>query len=125
MNKLILATDQGIVTCGRDGAGWVLSARSLTDQHVTSVIAREGVILAGTENGVFRSDDEGQTWEEASSGLTARHVRWLAYHPDISDFEFAGTEPAGIFISQDGGKSWRSCDEVMQLRDRFRWNLPY
>ena len=125
MNKLILATEQGILTCEREGDGWVLSARSLTDQHVTSVIAREGVILAGTENGIFRSDDEGATWEEASNGLTVRHVRWMAFHPDISDFEFAGTEPAGIFVSHNGGESWRSCDEVMRLRDQLKWNLPY
>ena len=125
MNKLILATEQGIVSCEREGDGWVFTNRSLTDQHVTSVIAREGVILAGTENGIFRSDDEGDTWEEASNGLTARHVRWMAFHPDLSDFEFAGTEPAGIFVSHDGGESWRSCHEVMQLRDQFKWNLPY
>src|SRR6266487_6125980 len=125
MNKLILATEKGIVICERDDNKWNESSRGLRDQHVTSVIAREGVILAGTENGVFRSDDEGQTWEEASSGLTARHVRWMAYHPDISDFEFAGTEPANIFISHAGGDSWRACDEVAQLRDKFKWSLPY
>jgi photosystem II stability/assembly factor-like uncharacterized protein len=125
MNKLILATEQGIVTCEREGDGWVLSTRGLTDQHVTSVIAREGVILAGTENGAFRSDDEGKTWEEASNGLTTRHVRWMAYHPDVSDLEFAGTEPANIFISNNGSESWRACPEVAQLRDQFKWSLPY
>lgn len=125
MNKLIFATEQGIVTCEREDDVWRESMRGLTDQHVTSVIAREGVILAGTENGVFRSDDEGQTWEAASNGLTARHIRWMAFHPDISDLEFAGTEPARIFVSHDGGESWRSCDEVARLRDQFKWSLPY
>jgi hypothetical protein len=86
MNKLILATKKGIVICEHDGNDWHESTRRLTDQHNTSVIAREGVILAGTENGVFRSDDEGKTWEEASNGLMTRHVRWMAFHPDISDF---------------------------------------
>src|SRR5262245_38087843 len=125
MNKLILATEQGIVICERKDNDWYEAIRGLIDQHVTSVIAREGVILAGTIKGVFRSDDEGQTWKEASNGLTARHIRWMAYHPDSSDFEFAGTEPAGIFISHDGGESWRSCDEVAGLRDKYKWSLPY
>lgn len=125
MKKLILATEQGLVICEHVGDMWRESARSLNDQHVTSVIAREGVILAGTENGVFHSDDEGATWEEANNGLTARHVRWMAYHPDISDFEFAGTEPANIFVSHDGGESWRACAEVAGLRDKFKWSLPY
>jgi photosystem II stability/assembly factor-like uncharacterized protein len=125
MNKLILATEQGIVVCEREGDGWALSTRGLTDQHVTSVIAREGVILAGTEDGIYRSDDEGKTWEETSNGLTTRHVRWMTYHPDISNLEFAGTEPANIFVSHNGGESWRACPEVAQLRDQFKWSLPY
>ena len=125
MNRLLVATEQGLVICERNDAIWREALRGLADQHVTSVIAREGVILAGTEHGIFRSEDEGQIWTEASSGLTAPHVRWMAYHPDVSDLEFAGTEPAEIFVSQDGGDSWRACPEVGQLRDEFGWSLPY
>lgn len=99
--------------------------RGLDEHHVTSAIARQGVILAGTTQGVFRSDDLGSTWIKASSGLRHNHVRWLAYHPEISDLEFAGTEPAGIFVSHNGGVSWRGCPEVEALRDRYRWYLPY
>jgi photosystem II stability/assembly factor-like uncharacterized protein len=125
MNKLILASEHGLVICERDENGWHESLRALTDQPVTSVVAREGVILAGTKNGIYRSSDDGRSWAEASNGLTARHIRWMAFHPDISDFEFAGTEPADIFISHDGGSSWRECEEVPKLRDKFKWSLPY
>jgi hypothetical protein len=125
MNKLILATEQGIVICERKDGEWQESLRGLTDQYVTSVIAREGVILAGTTKGVFHSEDDGQSWQEASNGLTTRHIRWMAFHPEISDLEFAGTEPAEIFVSHNGGDSWRACPEVAQLRDQFRWSLPY
>ncbi len=125
MIKLLLATEHGLVICEREGEDWRELARGLTDHHITSVIAREGVILAGTIEGVFHSDDAGQTWREASQGLSERHIRWLAFHPDISDFEFAGTEPAGIFISHDGGESWRACPEVERLRDLHKWSLPY
>jgi photosystem II stability/assembly factor-like uncharacterized protein len=125
MNKLVLATGQGAVIGEHNGSAWHELVHGLTGQNVTSVIAREGTILAGTTNGIFRSEDEGQTWQEASHGLTARHVRWLAYHPDVSNLEFAGTEPANIFVSGDGGDSWRACPEVTQLRDQFKWSLPY
>src|SRR5512142_1361611 len=125
MSKLILATRQGVIICERGEKDWNESSRGLTSQHVTSIIAREGVILAGTEDGIFRSDDEGKTCQEASNGLTTRHVRWMAFHPDISDLEFAGTEPAGIFVSHDGGGSWRACPEVTALRDQHQWSLPY
>jgi ligand-binding sensor domain-containing protein len=102
---LLLATDHGVVIAQREGDDWREASRSLIDQHVTSLIAREGVILAGTTRGVFRSDDVGQSWREASAGLKYKHVRWLAYHPDISDREFAGTEPAGIYVSHDGAQT--------------------
>src|SRR5512138_1637218 len=125
MRKLFLATQKGVLLSEHDGSSWVESSQGLTNQHVTSVIAREGVILAGTENGVFRSDDEGQTWTEASDGIFSRHIRWMAYHPDISDLEFAGTEPANIFVSHNGSESWRACPEVADLRDKFKWSLPY
>ncbi len=125
MNNLLLATRRGLVICEREAQDWREVARGLADHNVTSVIAREGVILAGTSDGVFRSDGGGQSWREASNGLSSRHVRWLAYHPDVSDLEFAGTEPAGIFVSHDGGGSWRACPEVTQLRDQHKWSLPY
>ncbi len=125
MSKMLLATEQGLVICEREGDDWRAAARGLADRRLTSVIAREGVILAGAPEGVFRSDDLGQTWREANAGLTTRHVRWLAFHPDISDFEFVGVEPAGIFVSRDGAETWRACPEVARLRDKHQWFLPY
>jgi photosystem II stability/assembly factor-like uncharacterized protein len=125
MNELLLATEQGVAIGKRQGDDWTESTRELIDQHVTSATARAGMILAGTQNGIFRSHDEGKTWNEASHGLTEPHVRWIAFHPEISDLAFAGTEPANIFISQNGGDSWSLCAEVPQLRDQFKWSLPY
>jgi photosystem II stability/assembly factor-like uncharacterized protein len=125
MDKLLLATAHGLVVCERAGADWRECARGLTTHKLTSLIAREGVILAGTTSGVFRSDDVGQTWQVASAGLTSLHIRWLAYHPAISDREFAGTEPAGIFVSHDGATTWRECAEVAELRIAHDWYLPY
>lgn len=121
---ICLATDNGVVIARLSGE-WQILRRGLDGMKVTSVIAREGVILAGTRDGIYRSDDGGWTWGEASAGLGRRLVRWLAYHPDISDFEFAGTEPAAIFTSRDGARSWQECPEVARLRDEHRWFLPY
>ena len=122
---LLVATAHGLIIYEQRGAEWRETAHGLTQHKVTSIIAREGVILAGTTNGIYRSDDLGQTWREVSSGLTQRHVRWLAYDPNISDSEFAGTEPAGIFVSRDGAETWRACPEVAALRDANHWFLPY
>ncbi len=124
-NRLFIATSNGIGVAAKENGEWKISERALNGKHLTSVIAREGVILVGSRDGVMRSDDLGKTWRDASNGLTTRYVRWLAYHPDISDCEFAGTEPANIFVSRDGANSWRECNEVARLRDAYHWFLPY
>lgn len=122
---LFLATRDGFIRATGEGERWEADGRGLDDHHVTCLIAREGVILVGTKDGIFRSEDRGDSWQEASQGLSIRHIRWLAYQPDVSDSEFAGTEPAGIFVSRNGGDSWHGRPEVTRLRDENGWYLPY
>lgn len=124
-DTIYLATRAGLAIGQREPDTWRVVDRVLKDSHVTSVIAREGVILAGTTRGVQRSDDGGQHWRAVNDGLTSPHVRWLAYHPDISDLEFVGTEPAGIFVSYNGAELWNTRPEVAALRDEHEWMLPY
>ena len=121
---IYLATENGLLACEIEHE-WHVVQHALKGQQVTSVTARPGVILAGTTDGILRSNDQGLTWHEASQGLSHRHIRWMAHHPDIPDLVFAGTEPACIFISKDGGNSWRACAEVEELRDHHKWSMPY
>ena len=97
----------------------------LANFEVTSVTAREGVILVGTTQGIFRSEDGGQGWTEASSGLSQKHIRWLAFHPESPSAAFAGAEPAAIFRCEDAGQNWIECPEVGAERDKHGWWLPY
>jgi photosystem II stability/assembly factor-like uncharacterized protein len=122
---LLLATARGLVLCDGEEGAWRECARALTDHRVRSVSASDGVILAGTARGIFRSGDLGQTWHDGSAGMTHRHVRWLAHHPGTPGLALSGTEPAAIFLSRDGGQTWRECREVERLRDAHQWYLPY
>jgi photosystem II stability/assembly factor-like uncharacterized protein len=124
-NGLVLATGQGVVFAEKDGDGWAEINRSLKDKDAPEVIAIGGDILAGTVEGIFRSENLGHTWSPGKEGLTTRHIRSLFLYPGLDELVFAGTEPAGIFVSYDGGWTWRSCPEVAQLRDRHGWMLPY
>jgi len=124
-SQIILATNGGLVIAEETGGDWQPVHTGLADQKVTAVIAREGVIIAGTRNGLFRSSDGAGSWEAVNAGLDLPHIRWLAFHPGISDREFAGTEPAGIFRSTDGGDTWQASPEVANLRDSLGWWLPY
>src|SRR5690606_39185941 len=80
--------------------------------------------LAGTTDGVQRSTDGGESWQAVHDGLTNRHIRWLAHHPQMPSLEFAGTEPAGIYVMQTGDDVWTARPEVAALRDQHDWMLP-
>ncbi len=123
--KLFVASNRGVYILSRHEDSWRESGGAYTGHTFTSVAAHDHAVLAGGQGGLFRSADQGQTWWEANQGLSQRHVRWLAYHPDEPDLAFVGTEPAALFVSEDGGQSWRECPEVAQLRDEYDWYLPY
>jgi photosystem II stability/assembly factor-like uncharacterized protein len=109
----------------QDNGAWELRGHVLSEHHVTSLVVCDNLILAGTTDGSLRSIDGGQTWNEANTNLTIRHVRWLACSPEDAAFILAGTEPAGIFVSHDKANSWIESPEVGELRDTYHWYLPY
>lgn len=111
--------------CERSSAGWQEVSRTLSEVYTTSVAAQGELILVGSQDGIYRSGDQGHSWQPANSGLTHRHIRWLTFHPQDAQRIFAGSEPAGIFASFDGGLTWQPRPEVFELRDRNRWYLPY
>ncbi len=122
---LFLATSHGIAISTGDPANWRVIKQDLSDSFVTSVIANGNTILAGTKDGIYRSSDRGETWQAVNSGLSISHIRWLDTHPDNSQLVFAGSEPAGIFLSQDEGLTWQARPEVAGMRDKQGWYLPY
>ena len=123
--NLYMATTNGVLIARRGSAGWHKIEGSLSGQVVTSVAACKRFILAGTQDGIWRSVDLGQNWKEASSHLANRHVRWLACSSESGTVALAGTEPAAIFVSRDRADTWTACPEVENLRDESGWFLPY
>jgi photosystem II stability/assembly factor-like uncharacterized protein len=122
---LCLATDGGVLIARQEGDAWEIAQSALEGKQVTTVSSGADAIIAGTGDGIYRSHDGGATWHESSNGLQQRHVRWIAIHPEVSGLQLAGTEPAALFLSTDGGASWRERPEVSEMRRRFGWYLPY
>jgi len=61
-------------------------------------VTTTGVIFAGTAGeGVFRSEDNGDTWTAVNTGLTDTDVRSLLLDP--SGYLFAGTIGGTVFRS--------------------------
>jgi hypothetical protein len=74
--------------------------------HALGVTSADtNVLYAGTDTGVYRSDNSGAGWQLASGGLPVTPVRALAVHPENAMIVYAGTD-SGLFRSEDGGASW-------------------
>ena len=63
-------------------------------------------ILAGSEAGLYKSEDRGKSWELLESPMEGLQIWSVAIHPGDPDTIFAGTKPPGVFRSRDGGKEW-------------------
>ena len=67
------------------------------------------ILFAGTERGLYRSDDRGSQWQYIDSVLNPYYIWALGIDPVNPDVMFAGTgtpTPAMMFRAKDGGRTW-------------------
>ena len=64
-------------------------------------------VFAGADDGIYRSRDGGQSFTRLDSPMNASDVWRIAIDPTDPDIIFAGTRPAALFRSTDGGRNWR------------------
>jgi photosystem II stability/assembly factor-like uncharacterized protein len=67
---------------------------------------RPGEVLAGTDSGLYRWNETDQKWTHLPSLLDDYDIWAMAQAPDDPDTIVVGTQPANIFVSTDGGKSF-------------------
>jgi photosystem II stability/assembly factor-like uncharacterized protein len=64
-----------------------------------------GVVLVGTQRGVYRSQDYGDNWQRMN--LPEGRIVWsMQFHPRQSQTLYLGTEGSEVYRSQDGGETW-------------------
>jgi photosystem II stability/assembly factor-like uncharacterized protein len=68
------------------------------------------ILFAGTDAGVFRTENGGDRWERLDSPMNEMQIWSLAINPHNPDTIFAGTCPSSLFKSVDGGNSWKQLD---------------
>ena len=63
-------------------------------------------VLAGSEAGLYRSEDNGMSWDLIESPMAGMQIWSAAWNPADPGVIFAGTKPPGVFRTVDGGKRW-------------------
>ena len=138
--QLLVGTTKGafILDSGRDRTAWSLRGPLCEGWPIHDLIVEPstGAILAAGGSpwygpAVWRSDDDGQTWTHSSDGLsygdgggdgdaTSLTTVWsLATGPDGT--LYAGVEPAGLFRSSDGGRTWGHVEGLTNHPTRPTW----
>ena len=78
-------------------------------------------VFAATKTGLYRSIDEGQTWEDL--GVPQEEVYSIVASPD-GERLYAGTHPAHLYVSTDSGETWDELKGFQDLPSRDEWHTP-
>jgi photosystem II stability/assembly factor-like uncharacterized protein len=129
-SRLFVATMHGVARfdADRGTSQWRQVGTGLEQFHISALLFERAArrLYAATHSaGIFASDDLGETWNEASNGLTRKNVFSLA--ASITDGRstlLAGTEPVMLFTSKDDGRSWQPHPAIEQMDGRDKWTFP-
>ena len=142
--KLSVATRKGLFELSaRNGSDWTIDAVHFVGEPVTAALhdAASGRSVAALRMGHFGvklrvSDDRGKTWEEVASpayppkpeGIEDSNSWALDQVWILEGFAqqqpgrlWAGTNPGGLFRSDDGGRSWRLIESLWNMPERKEW----
>lgn len=78
-------------------------------------------VFAASKTGLYRSDDEGDSWENLN--VPREEVYSVVASPD-GDRLFVGTHPAHLYVSTDEGESWSELENFQELPSREEWFTP-
>ncbi|WP_330633168.1 WD40/YVTN/BNR-like repeat-containing protein [Halocatena halophila] len=116
---LLVGTDQGVYRTPIDDVAD--SRRVLASDTVLRVRRFDDVVFATTRSGLFRSRDNGETWTDLN--VPRCEVYSVALSPD-GECLYAGTHPAHLYVSADGGCSWRELSGFQDVPSRGMWHTP-
>lgn len=99
--ELLVSNDQGATWASRHLPFFV---------EVYDVAVAGNHLIAGTSRGVFRSDDQAETWRAAESGLPRASITTVAIDPVGGQLAYA-FEFGNVYESRDAGRTWQRFDK--------------
>jgi len=92
--------------------------------EIVFVPTDDRVLFATTSAGLYRSDDQAETWSQVSGGIPHTDLMGIAVHPDGRTMCVADFTWGGIFRSTDAGRSWKRMPVEGLASDRV-WTLGF
>src|SRR6266542_3603653 len=114
-NILVGTVGQGVMMSADDGESWTRASvrQGMHSDSIVRMLRSDSrspeVVYAGTDLGLYRSDDAGAKWRLLENPMKGSVVWSMAIDPVDPAVMFAGTgtpSTPSIFRSTDTGKSW-------------------
>lgn len=99
-NSYMLAGGPGVYISTNHGLSWRLLFNP--GYTINSLVILNSLIFAGTQFGIFLSEDSGNNWHSVNNGLDNTNITTMI---SKGDFLFAGTS-SEIYRSSDNGSNW-------------------
>jgi len=112
---LVGTIGQGVMMSADAGASWTRASvrHGMHSDCIVKALLSDpwhpGAVYAGTDVGLYKSDDGGVRWSVLDTPMNGSMVWSMAIDPVDSNVMFAGTgtpSQPGIFRTADGGKTW-------------------
>src|SRR5207245_1710306 len=122
---LVGTVGQGVMMSADDGESWTRAGvrQGMHSDCIVRMLRSDGrspeVVYAGTEFGLYRSDDGGETWAKVNGQIPNQDVHnvLVVAGPPKTVFTVVNDD---IWRSTDDGKTWHAA----RAREVFPWHYP-
>lgn len=111
-NELFATADKaGIFQSVDNGTTWQhldIPTFLTNNPHVIAINPNNGdEIFIGTDDGIYKSTNDGKTWKVMNNGLAQGHIRAIAINPQNPNEIYVAVDKSSLYKSTDGGKKWK------------------
>lgn len=124
--EVVLGTADGVIALDRRNGTWQSSATYLEGKAFNTVV-RQGadvVLAASVGNGLWRIDLRTGDVRRLGAGVLPDKLRAIAVSPHDANKVYVGSEPVAIFVSDDGGETWRETNGAREHWEQRRYKYP-
>jgi len=113
--RVLAGSSRGVFSIENGEIRQLLESRGVRD-----LVMLDQRLFAGTGAGLYISDDYGESW--TLTGMAQQEV-WQIRSGEGA-VVYAGTQPAGLYRSEDAGTSWREVESFTSIPEAKQWCIP-
>lgn len=91
--------------------------------NIQSLVAKEGIIFAGTQNEIYLSKDEGKTWLLNKRKYSRVFLFGSRVYALASNFDLSNNPSTRIIFTENSGQSWTATDN--NLKTSYVYSLGF